>query len=107
MRTDKTIFLCVIGERPAMELRRSIREMKSKLWSHVAEINKELILIFSIIASAGLINLFIGGQRLILTFYNIPIAFAAYYLGRRQAVQGLRLDPVCYLGEYEQPDDSR
>ena len=60
--------------------------MRSKLWSRWATINKELILIFAIIASTGLINLFIGGQRLILTFYNIPTVFAAYYLGRRQAV---------------------
>jgi putative nucleotidyltransferase with HDIG domain len=50
-------------------------------------VSKELWLIFSIVASAGIFNYFIGGQRLILTFYNLPTFFAAYYLGRRRAVE--------------------
>jgi putative nucleotidyltransferase with HDIG domain len=61
--------------------------MKHKLLSYLSGVSKELWLIFSIVASAGVFNYLIGGQRLILTFYNIPTFFAAYYLGRRRAVE--------------------
>lgn len=61
--------------------------MKEKWLSYVTGVSKELWLIFSIVASAGMCTYFIGGQRLILTFYNIPTFFAAYYLGRRRAVE--------------------
>ena len=53
----------------------------------LAETNKELLLSFSIIAFAAVINFFVSGQQLILTFYNIPTLFAAYYFGKRRAVQ--------------------
>src|ERR1035437_4910946 len=61
--------------------------MKDNWSSYVTGVSKELWLIFSIVASAGLCTYFIGGHRLILTFYNIPTFFAAYYLGRRRAVE--------------------
>ena len=61
--------------------------MKDKWLARLAQVNKELLLIFSIVASAALVNFFIEGQRLILTFYNLPTLFAVYYFGRRRAVQ--------------------
>lgn len=61
--------------------------MKNKFLSYLGGVSKELWLIFSIVASAGVFNYFVGGQRLILTFYNIPTFFAAYYFGRRRAVE--------------------
>jgi putative nucleotidyltransferase with HDIG domain len=61
--------------------------MKDRLFSYLSGVSKELWLIFSIVASAGIFNYFIGRQRLILTFYNIPTFFAAYYFGRRRAVE--------------------
>ncbi len=61
--------------------------MKNTWISRLVEINKELLLIFSIILFAALINFFVAGQRLVLTFYNLPPLFAAYYFGRRRAVQ--------------------
>jgi hypothetical protein len=61
--------------------------MKGKWISRLAQVNKELLLIFSIVASAALVNFFIEGQRLVLTFYNLPTLFAVYYFGRRRAVQ--------------------
>jgi putative nucleotidyltransferase with HDIG domain len=60
--------------------------MKDKFLSYLRGVSKELWLILSIVASAGIFNYFIGGQRLILTFYNLPTFFAAYYFGRRRAV---------------------
>lgn len=61
--------------------------MKNKVFSYLGNVSKELWLIFSIVASAGIFNYFVGGQRLILTFYNLPTFFAAYYFGRRRAVE--------------------
>jgi putative nucleotidyltransferase with HDIG domain len=61
--------------------------MKTKAFEYLSGVSKELWLIFSIVASAGVFNYFVGGQRLILTFYNIPTFFAAYYFGRRRAVE--------------------
>lgn len=61
--------------------------MKDKILSHLRGVSKELWLILSIVASAAIFNYFVGGQRLILTFYNIPTFFAAYYFGRRRAVE--------------------
>jgi len=53
----------------------------------LADVNKELLLILSIIVAAGLVNFFISGQRLVLSFYNLPTLLAAYYFGRRRAVE--------------------
>ena len=61
--------------------------MKKGWIPRLAEVNKELLLILSIVASAGLINLLIAGQRMALTVYNLPTLFAAYYFGRRRAVE--------------------
>jgi putative nucleotidyltransferase with HDIG domain len=61
--------------------------MKDKWLAKLLDTNKELLLIFSIIAFAGVINFFVAGERLVLTFYNLPTLFAAYYFGRRRAVQ--------------------
>jgi putative nucleotidyltransferase with HDIG domain len=55
--------------------------------SRLGDINKELLLILSIIGAAGIVNFFIAGQRLVLTFYNLPTLMAAYYFGRRRAVE--------------------
>src|SRR4029077_10783252 len=61
--------------------------VKKNWLAGLAEVNKELLLILSIVASAGLINLLISGQRMALTIYNLPALFAAYYFGRRRAVE--------------------
>lgn len=61
--------------------------MNRKWISRLGDVNKELLLIFSIIAAAGIVNFFVAGQRLVLTFYNLPTLLAAYYFGRRRAVE--------------------
>jgi len=61
--------------------------MKGQWLDRLLKVNKELLLIFSIILFAGIINFFVSGQRLILSFYNLPTLFAAYYFGRTRAVQ--------------------
>jgi len=54
--------------------------------SKLGDINKELLLILSIIAAAGVVNFCVAGQRLVLSFYNLPTLLAAYYFGRRRAM---------------------
>lgn len=61
--------------------------MERKWIARLGDINKELLLILSIIAGAGVVNFFVSGQRLVLTFYNLPTLLAAYYFGRRRAVE--------------------
>lgn len=63
------------------------RRMRNRLITLLSRANKELLLIFSVIALAGLLNEFIGGQRLALMFYVLPTIFAAYYFGRSLAVK--------------------
>jgi putative nucleotidyltransferase with HDIG domain len=60
--------------------------VKNKWISRLAEVNKELLLILTIIGAAGIVNFFVAGQRQVLSFYNLPTLLAAYYFGRRQAV---------------------
>jgi putative nucleotidyltransferase with HDIG domain len=61
--------------------------MKSKWLEHTMRINKELLLILSIIAFAAVVNFFVAGQKLVLSFYDLPTLFAAYFFGRSRAVQ--------------------
>jgi len=58
-----------------------------KWMDKVAKVNKELLLIFSIVIFAGVINFCVAGQKLVLSFYDLPTLFAAYYFGRTRAVQ--------------------
>src|ERR1700724_3506413 len=60
--------------------------MKGRWISRLASINKELLLVLSIIAAAAAVNFLVAGQRLVLSFYNLPTLLAAYYFGRRRAV---------------------
>src|SRR5271170_780098 len=61
--------------------------MKGKLLDQAMKVNKELLLILSIILFAAIINFFVAGQKLVLSFYDLPTLFAAYYFGRSRAVQ--------------------
>jgi putative nucleotidyltransferase with HDIG domain len=61
--------------------------MKSAWLEDLMKINKELLLILSILVFAAIINFFVAGQRLVLSFYDLPTLFAAYYFGRPRAMQ--------------------
>ena len=49
-------------------------------------VNKELVLLFSLFAIAGLLNVLTDAQRMVLGFYTLPTVAAAYLYGRRHAV---------------------
>lgn len=61
--------------------------MRDKFQTVVGKVNKELPLIFSIIAAGAFVNFFVHGQKMALTFYYLPTLFAAYQFGRRRAVE--------------------
>lgn len=61
--------------------------MRGKWLNSVMKVNKELLLILSIIVFAAIINFFVAGQKLVLSFYDLPTLFAAYHFGRARAVQ--------------------
>ncbi len=64
-----------------------MKHTSQKWLNSLTKINKELVLIFSIIVFAGVINFFVAGQKLVLSFYDLPTLFAAYSFGRTRAVQ--------------------
>jgi hypothetical protein len=72
---------------PSLLGSRRSNTVKNKWISRLADVNKELLLILSIIGAAGVVNFFVAGQRLVLSFYNLPTLLAAYYFGRRRAVE--------------------
>lgn len=61
--------------------------MKGRWLDELMRVNRELLLILSIIVFAAIINFFVAGQKLVLSFYDLPTLFAAYYFGRTRAVQ--------------------
>jgi putative nucleotidyltransferase with HDIG domain len=71
--------------------------VKNKIIAHIADVNKELLLILSIIAAAGIVNFCVSGQRLVLSFYNLPTLLAGYYFGRRQAVEAAVLSILAVI----------
>jgi putative nucleotidyltransferase with HDIG domain len=62
-----------------------VRTMGSSVVDKLAEVNKELWLILSLLAIAGLMNYLITGHRMLLGLYTLPTLFSAYFYGRRHA----------------------
>jgi len=59
--------------------------MGSRVLDRLAEVNKELWLILSLLAIAALMNYLITGHRMLLGLYTLPTLFSAYFYGRRHA----------------------
>lgn len=59
---------------------------KAVLLRKLAEVNKELWLILSMMVIAGAMNYVIASHRIILGFYTLPTLLSAYCFGRRHAV---------------------
>ncbi len=58
----------------------------SRLVDMVANVNRELWLVLSLLAIAAVANHLVAAQKLVLGFYTLPTIFAAFYRGRRHAV---------------------
>ncbi len=59
--------------------------MKSRLLHGLEDVNKELWLVFSLFALAGLLNSLFVSQRVVLGLYTLPTVVSAYLYGRRHA----------------------
>lgn len=59
--------------------------MNSPLIRRLEEVNKELWLVFSLFALAGLLNSLVASQRVVLGLYTLPTVVSAYLYGRRHA----------------------
>ena len=60
--------------------------MAASVLRRFGSVNKELWLLLSMFAIAGLLNLLTDAQRVVLGFYTLPTVAAAYLYGRRHAV---------------------
>jgi hypothetical protein len=60
--------------------------MRSTVLRRFEAVNKELLLLLSLFAIAGLLNVLADAQRVVLGFYSLPTVAAAYVYGRRHAV---------------------
>ena len=60
--------------------------MAPKVLRRFESVNKELLLLLSLFAIAGLLNVLTDAQRMVLGFYSLPTVAAAYLYGRRHAV---------------------
>ena len=60
-------------------------ELKLSLQQRLAEVNKEIWLVLSILSVSALLNYLLTGHRMILGLYTLPTLFSAYFYGRRHA----------------------
>ncbi|MCF8070238.1 MAG: HD domain-containing protein [Desulfobacterales bacterium] len=58
---------------------------KGKLWQNIESVNKELWLLLSMFAIAGLMNYLVASQKILLGLYMLPTILSAYFFGRRHA----------------------
>ena len=58
-----------------------------KTWMsrNIAQVNKELWLVLSLILLAAVMNYLVAANRMVLGFYTLPTLFSAYFYGRRHA----------------------
>jgi putative nucleotidyltransferase with HDIG domain len=59
--------------------------MKPRVLRRFEDVNKELWLILSLFALAGLLNTLVASQRVVLGLYTLPTVVSAYLYGRRHA----------------------
>ena len=57
----------------------------TSLSSQLERVNKELWLLLSLFAIAGVLNFIVTGQRMVLAFYTLPTVASAYLYGHRHA----------------------
>ena len=60
--------------------------LKKSFVRQLTEVNRELWLVFSLFAIAGLCNFLIANRGVLLSFYTLPTLFSAYYYGKRHAM---------------------
>src|SRR5712691_13009072 len=51
----------------------------------MGKVNKDLLLLLSLVVIAAILNFLISSQRVVLCFYFLPTLYSAYHFGRRHA----------------------
>ncbi len=59
--------------------------MSTRVSKQLEQVNRELWVVLSLFIIAGLMNVLVTGQRMVLAFYTLPTVFSAYHYGRRHA----------------------
>jgi putative nucleotidyltransferase with HDIG domain len=59
--------------------------MTSRFVRRLEKVNRELLLVFSLFALAGMLNSLVSSQRVVLGLYTLPTVVSAYLYGRRHA----------------------
>ena len=72
--------------RPSARAVSGIHGFRPTLLDRLAEVNKELWLILSMLLIAVVINYLVTGQHILLGLYTLPTLFSAYHFGRRHAI---------------------
>ncbi len=60
-------------------------DLGARLLRRTLDVNKEALLVFSLILMAGLLNFVVASNRMVLGFYTLPTLASAYLYGRRHA----------------------
>jgi len=82
---DLSDDLPLIPEEKPTQKGLNVQNMGSRVFDRLAEVNKELWLVLSLLAIAALMNYLITGHRMLLGLYTLPTLFSAYFYGRRHA----------------------
>jgi HD domain len=69
----------------AVGLGKKARAGREAVIGRVADVNKELWLILSMLLLVGIMNYLITAQRMLLGLYTLPTVFSAYFYGKRHA----------------------
>ena len=76
-------------------------QLKRKL-ARYFRIDRELSIVFSLVAITGIIFFFVSNQRAFLNFFYLPVLIGAYFFGKRYATQSgvLSIILVCAVAYY-------
>ncbi len=83
--SDLSDDLPLVPEEESTPKDHHVQNMGSRVLDRLAEVNKELWLVLSLLAIAALMNYLITGHRMLLGLYTLPTLFSAYFYGRRHA----------------------
>ena len=75
----------VSGQGRYKPIERRHKEDSRQIMAKLAEVNKEIWLVLSIICISALLNFVLSSNQMVLGFYYIPTIFSAYFFGRRHA----------------------
>lgn len=67
--------------------------MKRRLRDYF-KVDKELVIVFLLVAVAGIIFYFVSNQRAFLNFFYLPVLIGAYFFGKRYATQSALLSII-------------